>query len=75
MCPSHVEVTSITGDWGANEQRPFIPNYHAIVLAKIKREQGAKSGAECVPRPTKQHHHLVNREPRENTYRVSLNQT
>ena len=75
MCPSRVEVASITGDGEASGQRSFIPNYHTIVFVIIKREQRAKSGAECVPRPTERPHHLINREQRENTYRVRLNET
>ena len=41
MSSSHVEVTSITGDWEASEQRSFTPNYHTTELAIINREQRA----------------------------------
>ena len=58
MCLSHVEVTSIAGDGEASEQRSFIPSYHTTMLANINRELRAKRGAEYVPRPTEQHHHL-----------------
>ena len=75
MCLSHVEVTSIAGDGEASEQRSFIPSYHTTMLANINRELRAKRGAEYVPRPTEQHHHLINREKREKTYRVRLNET
>ena len=75
MCPSHVEVTSITSNGEASEQRSFIPSYHTTVLAIMNREQRAKRRAEYVPRPTEQHHHLINREQREKTYRVRLNET
>ena len=75
MCPSHVEVTSFTGEGEASEQRSFNPSYHTTVLAIINRERRAKRGAEYVPRPTEQRHHLINRELREKTCRVRLNET
>ena len=75
MCPSHADVTSITGDGEVSEQRLFIPSYHTTMLAIVNREQRAKRGAACVPRPTEQHNHLINREQRENTYLVRLHET
>ena len=75
MCPSNVKVTSTTGDGEASEQRSFIPSYHTIVLALINRDQRATREMACVTRLIEQHRDFINREQRENTYSVRLNET
>ena len=75
MCPSHVKITSTTGDGEASDQRSFIPSYHTTLSALINREQRATREVACVPRHTEHHHDFINREQRENTYSVSLNET
>ena len=74
MCPSHVDVSSITGDGEAvNSGRSSVVITQRV--SNINREQRAKRKAEYVPRPTDEQHHLINREQREKTYTVRLNQT
>ena len=45
------------------------------MVAILNGEQRAKRGAEHVPRPTEQHHNLINHEQREEAHRERLKET